>query len=97
MGNSVLSDKSRLAIMTALAAAGEEMSFGDLMEETELTNGNLSSHLKKLKELDLIDVKKQFANNRPLTTVAMTAAGKRELKSYIVHIKAILEKVSKLT
>ena len=95
--SSIFSDRSKLAIATTLVASKEPLSFSELLNETQLTNGNLSSHLKKMGELRLIKIKKQFKDNRPLTTVQITADGLAELKRYAIELKGLLEKVSKLT
>ena len=94
--NSLLHDKSKLLIISRLAASNDPLSFTELLERTQLTNGNLSSHLKKLEEKGAVQITKSFVNKRPLTTVQITVEGKTQLKDYIAYLKSVLESVSKL-
>lgn len=71
-------DPSRLAILSALLGC-EEMDFTFLMSVTGLTKGNLSSHISKLEEAGLIEVKKTAPSRRTLTFLALTAQGREKL------------------
>ncbi len=53
-GDTLLADRTRLVIMSALAAAEEPMPFMRLLDSLELTRGNLASHLRKLEEAGLL-------------------------------------------
>jgi DNA-binding transcriptional ArsR family regulator len=85
----VLHERARLGILTSLAANAEPLSFGDLKRLCDLTDGNLSRHLKILTEESLIAIDKRFEDNRPLTTVSMTDQGRRRYLDYL----AVLEQV----
>jgi len=67
-------EPARLAILTSLGTC-ESADFLFLQRLTGLTKGNLSSHLAKLEEAGLVAVTKRFVGRKPLTTVALTAAG----------------------
>jgi DNA-binding MarR family transcriptional regulator len=93
----VFFDKSKLLIVTMLSVDRDGLSFSELLEKTELTNGNLSSHIQKLEEQKIVKVTKTFLGKRPLTTVELTAQGRQKLKEHIQHLKSILDRVGKLT
>ena len=88
--NQLLSDRSRLAIM-AYCAANDFSDFNTLLEATELTKGNLSSHVKKLEEAGYLEVKKEFVERKPKTSYRCTKSGRRELKAYLENIEKLLK------
>jgi len=89
--NPLLVDRVRLAIMAHLALAGGPVEFNTLLEELELTKGNLATHLRKLEEAELITVHKEFVGRKPRTTYVCTARGKKEMRSYLGTIEALLK------
>lgn len=89
--NPVLVDRIRLSVMAYLAAAQEPVTFKQLIDELELTKGNLSSHMRKLEDAELVVVEKQFVGRRPQTTYQCTAAGKQEMNDYLAAVEAVLK------
>lgn len=85
----VMHEKARLGMLTSLAANPKGLSFGNLKQLCDLTDGNLSRHLKILQEAGLVDVQKGYENNRPLTTCRMTETGRQRFLDYV----SVLEKV----
>ena len=85
----VIHEKGRLAIMSMLAAS-PELSFTELREALDMTDGNLTTHLRTLQEAGYISVTKSFQNRRPLTTCALTAAGKKAFQNYINLLEQII-------
>ena len=86
----VIHEKGRLAIMSALAAS-PELSFTELRDTLEMTDGNLTSHMRTLQEAGYVSVSKSYQNNRPLTTCSVTAAGKKAFASYIDLLEQIIQ------
>ena len=86
----VIHEKGRLAIMSALAAAGE-LSFTELRDALHMTDGNLTTHIRILQEEGFIAVAKSYQNRRPLTTCSLTSAGRKAFAGYI----DLLEKIVK--
>ena len=78
----VIHEKGRMAIMSLLAAS-TELSFTDMRETLEMTDGNLTSHIRTLQEAGYISIAKAYQNNRPLTTCSLTAAGRKAFATYI--------------
>jgi DNA-binding MarR family transcriptional regulator len=85
----VIHEKGRLAIMSMLAAS-PELSFTEMRDALAMTDGNLTTHIRTLQEAGYVSVTKSFQNNRPLTTCALTAAGKKAFTSYINVLEEII-------
>ena len=86
----VIHEKGRLAIMSMLAAS-PELAFTELRDALNMTDGNLTTHIRTLQEAGYISVSKSYANNRPLTTCSLTAAGKKAFSGYIDLLEQILQ------
>ena len=85
----VIHEKGRLAIMSMLAAS-PELSFTEMRDALSMTDGNLTTHIRTLQEAGYVAVTKSFHNNRPLTTCALTASGKKAFASYINLLEQII-------
>ena len=86
----VIHEKGRLAIMSMLAAS-PELSFTELRDSLSMTDGNLTTHIRTLQEAGYLSVTKSFRHNRPLTTCALTTAGKKAFNNYINLLAEIVE------
>jgi DNA-binding MarR family transcriptional regulator len=77
----LIHEPARLAIMTALSSSnGADFLF--LQRITGLTRGNLSSHLSKLEDAGLVEVKKQFIGKKPNTFVSVTERGREATEEH---------------
>lgn len=83
----LVANPGRLEILTALAA-GERQEFVSLRDRTRLTDGNLASHAKRLRAAGLIAVDKQFRGGKPVTSFALTPAGRAALESHVDRLLA---------
>jgi DNA-binding HxlR family transcriptional regulator len=90
--NKVFDSRVRLGIMSALMV-NEEVSFNDLKQLLDITDGNLASHLKALEEGGAIKVQKGFIGRKTNTTYMATKSGE---KAFRAHLEA-LEKMIKGT
>lgn len=88
----LLSDRTRLAILTTLAASEEPIDFTAMLGILPLTRGNLSVHAGKLEEAGLISIRKKFVGKTPQTNYEITAKGRRALIDYLENIEKILRK-----
>jgi len=75
----------RLGIMSALSV-NEKLSFNELKEYLDLTDGNLASHIKALEKDGFIDVNKSFVGRKPLTSYFITKEG---IAAFDSHLKAL--------
>jgi DNA-binding MarR family transcriptional regulator len=85
----VIHEKGRLAIMSMLAAS-PELSFIELRETLQMTDGNLTTHIRTLQEAGYVSVAKSYRNNRRLTTVSMTPAGGTAFTDYLALLEQIV-------
>jgi DNA-binding HxlR family transcriptional regulator len=81
----------RLGIVSALAAADSPLSFNDLKNLLETTDGNLSVHARKLEEAKYIACTKSFENRVPRTEYSLTPAGRKAFDRYLNYLEAILQ------
>ena len=88
----VIHERGRLAIMSMLAASAE-LSFTELRDTLEMTDGNLTTHVRTLQEAGYVAIAKSYRNRRPLTTVSLTTAGRQAFTQYV----ALLEEIVKRT
>ena len=85
----LIHEPARLLIMANLYVV-ENADFLFLMNQTGLTQGNLSSHLTRLEKGRYIRIKKEFKGRRPYTMISITAKGRDAFKSYSEMMKRVL-------
>ena len=85
----LIHERLRLGIVSALAAE-DELSFSDLKQILQTTDGNLSVHARKLEEAGYIKAIKAFEDRRPRTAFRLTAKGRRALEAYLEQMETIL-------
>ena len=86
----MLHERGRLAIVSVLAAAGS-VSFTELRDTLEMTDGNLSVHLQRLEEKGYVAIEKQFVGRRPHTTCRLTKNGRQAFTKYLDHLQALIQ------
>lgn len=62
-----------------------------LQRQTELTWGNLSSHLSKLEAAEYIEIKKDFLDKKPHTMIAISDRGRNAFENYRDTMKQVLD------
>ena len=82
-------EKIRLGIMSALSVV-PSMSFGELRELLQTSDGNLSTHARKLEDAGYIACEKSFANRMPRTTYRLTEQGKAVFARHLAHMEALI-------
>ena len=85
----IIHGRMRLGIMVYLADV-EAADFTELKTVLEATQGNLSVHLKKLEEAGYVAIAKSFVNNKPLTRVSITPAGRTAFATYLDALGALI-------
>ncbi len=83
--NKIFDSRIRLGIMSALMV-NDAVSFNELKELLDITDGNLASHLKTLEENGFIKFQKGFIGRKTNTTYSITRAGEKEFK---LHLEAL--------
>src|SRR5579864_432818 len=85
----LVANAGRLQILTALAVE-ECQEFVQLRHSTQLTDGNLASHARRLRSAGLIAVDKQFREGKPVTSFTLTADGRRALEAHTRRLIAAI-------
>jgi DNA-binding MarR family transcriptional regulator len=85
----LMHDRLRLGIMSALSV-NPSMSFAELKELLKASDGNLSTHARKLEDAGYIACRKKFAARVPKTEYSLTAQGKRVFTRHLEHMEALI-------
>ena len=82
----------RLMILAYLGAV-DSADFIFLMNQVELTRGNLSSHLKTLEEAGYISIEKEFVDKVPRTLIGLTDEGREAIQTYREQMRMIIDEL----
>ena len=61
-----------------------------LQNQTGMTPGNLSAHLKKLENAEYVDIIKEYVERKPHTALKLTKRGRIAFKEYQQNLKQVL-------
>jgi DNA-binding MarR family transcriptional regulator len=91
--NEIIHQSVRLRIMAALVtlAPDEEVDFTYLRDLLEVTDGNLGAHLRKLEDVDYINLNKLFVERKPRTFVSATKKGRKVFEEHVEALESILK------
>src|SRR5256885_8114775 len=87
--DTLVANAGRLKILTALAAR-QRQEFVQLREATELIDGNLACHARRLQSAGFIAIHKEFRAGKPITSFALTAVGRNALE---LHAQQLLQAI----
>ena len=90
--NKVFDSRIRLGVMSSLMV-NTEISFNDLKQMLEVTDGNLATHLVHLEENGYIKVYKGFIGRKTNTTYSITKAGEKAFKEHIQALENMIKGV----
>jgi len=98
--NDIIHGRVRLAIMSYLASHRDDnhsdseiaagIDFTHLKNSINVSDGNLSTHMRKLEEAGYLKVIKQFKDKRPQTLCQLTGKGLTAFKAYLSHLESLL-------
>lgn len=80
----------RLAVLSILAAV-DEAEFTYLRDEVNTTDGNLSTHLRKLEDAGYVEVEKSFRDRKPVTRYRMTDQGREAFRGYVERLGRMVD------
>jgi DNA-binding MarR family transcriptional regulator len=86
----VIHEKGRLAIISLLASVNS-LSFTEIRDILGMTDGNVSVHLKTLRQAEYVAITKRVKNRKPLTTVSLTDEGKEAFQKYLADLDQIVQ------
>lgn len=84
----VIHEPGRL-LLVALLYPLEEADFLYLLTESQMTKGNLSSHLAKLEAAGYVQIVKSFRGKIPHTLLRLTGEGRGAFERYRAELKKI--------
>jgi DNA-binding MarR family transcriptional regulator len=86
----VIHERIRLGIVSALAV-NDRLSFNELKQLLNTTDGNVSVHARKLEDAGYLSCHKSFEGRVPKTEYKLTAAGRRALERYLSHMETLIQ------
>jgi DNA-binding MarR family transcriptional regulator len=87
-------EPARLMILMVLYTV-ESADFTFLVNATELTDGNLSSHLSKLEAAGYVEIQKGYAGKKPRTTLQLTVEGRKAVEKYSGTMQKAMRNLSR--
>ena len=87
----IIHSRIRLAIIAVLITV-EEAEFVFLKDKVNATDGNLSTHLKKLEESGYVGVSKSFEKRKPVSRYMLTQKGRKAFEIYVARLESMIKK-----
>ncbi len=91
----VFHERGRLAICSTLVAHPDGVSFTQLQDACDLTDGNLNRHLHALAEMAIVEMRRVKGKGRPQTIVRITDGGRERFLEYIDALEAVVRDVQR--
>lgn len=88
--NKIFDNRIRLGVMSVLMV-NEEISFNDLKQLLEVTDGNLATHLVTLEENGFIKVHKGFIGRKTNTTYSITRTGEKAFTDHVAALENMIK------
>jgi DNA-binding MarR family transcriptional regulator len=86
----LIHERMRLGIISALAA-NVSLTFNDLKNLLQTTDGNISVHARKLEDAGYLICEKSFEGRVPKTEYKITDEGRKALEKYLNHMEALIK------
>ena len=80
---------ARLMVLTYLYVV-DSIDFVYLKRVTDLSWGNLSTHLSKLEEAGYVELEKSFQDKKPHTMIRLTDQGRQAFRAYKDGLQEVL-------
>ncbi len=87
----IIHSRIRLAVMAVLVSV-DEAEFTFLREKVNATDGNLSTHLKKLEDAGYVAVNKSFEDRKPVSRYLLTQKGRKAFDVYVERLEKLIKK-----
>ncbi|MFC3881879.1 winged helix-turn-helix domain-containing protein [Algoriphagus namhaensis] len=79
----------RLRVMSILMV-NESFDFNSFKEVMKVTDGNLSTHLRKLEKEGFLEVEKTFLGRKPQTNYKATVNGKKAFQAHLDFLESLI-------
>ena len=82
--------------MTLLVSQPEaaRVAYRFIQKTLDLTGGNLTIHLRKLRDAGYLEITKEFLNEKPSTWIQATPAGRQAFANYLANLETVLKGVA---
>ncbi|QES89429.1 winged helix-turn-helix domain-containing protein [Rhizosphaericola mali] len=91
--NKAFDNRVRLGIMSTLMV-NDQVSYNELKELIEATDGNLASHLRALEDLGYIHMQKGFIGRKTNTTYSLTKIGEKAFQQHIDALEKMIKSMN---
>jgi DNA-binding HxlR family transcriptional regulator len=88
--NKIFDSRIRLGVMSVLVV-NDSVSFNELKQLLELTDGNLASHLNTLEQAQYLKVQKAFIGKKTNTTYTLTELGRHAFKAHLDALEKMIK------
>ena len=85
----VIHGRLRLGVMAYLSGA-DTADFNTLKARLKATDGNLSTHLRKLEDASYVDITKTHKGRTPITYLGLSKKGRRAFEDYMDTLRTVL-------
>jgi DNA-binding PadR family transcriptional regulator len=69
----------------------ESLTFTELKQLLDVSDGNLSVHARKLEDAGYLECEKTFENRMPKTSYRLAGEGRAAFERYLSHMEALIE------
>jgi len=83
---------TRLKILAYLSIV-DSADFTFLLNQTDLTRGNLSANLRKLEDAGYVNIRKEFVDRIPRTLIRLTEEGRTAIQTYRENMQRVLDEL----
>lgn len=90
--NKIFDSRIRLGVMSSLMV-NEEISFNELKQLLEVTDGNLASHIVQLEDAGFVKVHKGFIGKKTNTTYSITRTGSKAFRDHLQALENMIKTV----
>ena len=90
--NTEFDSRGSLGIMSHLLV-DKRVHFNQLKEPSDVTHGNLASHLKTLEQNEYIKVKKGFIGRKTNTVYSVTKTGEKAFKAHLDALEQMIKSI----
>ena len=85
----LIHEPSRYNIM-ALLYVVKQAEYLFVLNQTEMTSGNLTAHMSKLEKAGYLSIQKKFVHRKPKTFLNLTSRGREAFDAYCNEMKTLL-------
>jgi DNA-binding MarR family transcriptional regulator len=91
----LIHERLRLGILSVLAVQ-ESISFTELRDLLQTTDGNLSVQARRLESAGYVHCDKKFEDRKPKSTYRLSRAGRAALEEYLETLAGLLPDISQV-